>query len=47
MENFSGLSVEAVKQDIHAKVLTKNIAAIAVLEADLIAKEKHRNRKRK
>jgi len=47
IENFSGLSVEAVKQDIHAKVLTKNIAAIAILEADIIAKEKHRHRARK
>ncbi len=39
VENFSGLSVEAIKQDVHAKVLTKNIAAIAVYEADAIAKE--------
>jgi hypothetical protein len=46
IENFSGLSVEAIKQDVHAKVLTKNIAAIAILEADVIAKEKYRHRKR-
>jgi len=47
MENFSGLSAEAVKQDIHAKVLTKNIAAIAILEADGIADEAYKNRNRK
>ena len=46
IENFSGLSVEAIKQDVHAKVLTKNIAAIAILEADAIAKEKYRHRRR-
>lgn len=45
IENFSGLSVEAIQQDIHAKVLTKNIAAIAIIEADLIAKEKYKHRK--
>lgn len=37
IEKFSGLSVKAIKQDIHAKVLTKNIATIAILEADGIA----------
>ncbi len=47
MENFSGLSTEAIKQDIHAKALTKNLAAIATLEATIIAKEKYKNRKRK
>ncbi len=45
IENFSGLSVEAIQQDIHAKVLTKNIAAIAIIEADIIAKEKYKYRK--
>ena len=39
IENYSGISVEAVLQDIRAKVLTKNIAAIAIFEADKI-KEK-------
>ncbi len=34
IENFSGLSVDAVMQDIHAKVLTKNLTSIAVLEAE-------------
>lgn len=33
IENFTGITVEAVLQDIHAKVLTKNIVAIAVFEA--------------
>ena len=47
VENFSGVSVEAIQQDIHAKVLTKNIAAIAILEADVLAKEKYRQRKNK
>ena len=47
IENYSGLSVEAVKQDIHAKVLTKNIAAIAVIEADVLAKEKYKHRQRR
>jgi len=46
MENFSGLSVEAIEQDIHAMVLTKNIAAIAILEAEIIAKKKFEHRKR-
>ncbi len=46
IENFSGLCAEAIKQDVHAKVLTKNIAAIAVYEADAIAKEKYGHRKR-
>ena len=29
IENFSGLSIQSVKQDIHAKVLMKNIVAMA------------------
>jgi hypothetical protein len=33
IENFSGVSVEAVLQDIHAKTLTKNLASIAITEA--------------
>jgi hypothetical protein len=32
IENFSGFSVEAVLQDIHAKTLTKNLAAVAIIE---------------
>jgi len=45
IENFSGVSVEAVLQDIHAKVLTKNLAAIAIFEADSIRNEKYKHRK--
>ena len=45
IENFSGISVEAILQDIHAKILTKNIAAIAIREADEIKEEKYKHRK--
>lgn len=45
IENFSGVSVEAVMQDIYAKVLTKNIAAVAIFEADKIKDEKYKHRK--
>ena len=34
IENFSGVSVEAILQDIHAKTLTKNLASIAIIEAN-------------
>ena len=34
IENFSGISVEATLQDIHAKNLTKNLASVAILEAE-------------
>jgi hypothetical protein len=33
IENFSGVSIEAVLQDIHAKTLTKNLTSIAIIEA--------------
>ncbi len=46
IENFSGLSVEGIKQDVHAKVLTKNIAAVAILEASVLARQKYKHRKR-
>jgi len=46
IENFSGFSVEAIEQDIHAKALTKNIAAVAIVEAEVLAKEKYQHRKR-
>ena len=36
IENFSGMSVEAILQDIHAKTLTKNLASIAIFEAEKI-----------
>ena len=45
IENFSGFSVEAIKQDIHAKLLTKNLAALAIIEAENITKEKYKHRK--
>ena len=45
IENFSGVSEEAVLQDIHAKVLTKNITAVAIIEADIIKNKKHKHRK--
>lgn len=44
IENYSGLSIEAIHQDIHAKVLTKNIAAVAIIEADILAYEKYQHR---
>ena len=47
MENFTGLSAEAIMQDIHAKVLTKNLAAVAILEAEVIAREKYKGRQHK
>jgi hypothetical protein len=36
IENFSGVSVEAVLQDIHTKTLTKNLASIAIIEANKV-----------
>jgi len=45
IENFSGFSVEAIQQDIHAKVLTKNLAALSIIEAESITKEKYKHRK--
>lgn len=46
IENFTGLSVEAIKQDIHAKVLTKNITAVAISDARNLAEVKYGHRKR-
>ncbi|MBK8973427.1 MAG: hypothetical protein IPM37_19505 [Hahellaceae bacterium] len=45
IENFSGFSVEAVLQDIHAKTLTKNLAAVAIIEADRLSSQVERKRK--
>lgn len=45
IESFSGLSVETIQQDIHAKILTKNLATIAIMEAESIKKEKYKHRK--
>lgn len=33
IENFSGVSVEGVLQDLHAKLLTKNLAAVIIHDA--------------
>lgn len=33
IENFSGISVEGVLQDLHAKLLTKNLAAVIIHDA--------------
>lgn len=45
LENFSGLTVESIYQDIHAKILSKNMVAIAVFEATPIARQKYEHRK--
>ena len=44
IENFSGISIEAILQDLHAKLLTKNLAATAIHDAKRKVKpsEKHR-----
>jgi len=47
IENFSGKSIEAVLQNIHAKTLTKNIAAVAMSEAKAITVEHCKTRKGK
>jgi hypothetical protein len=36
IENFSGLTPEAVFQDIYAKTLTKNMAALTIIEAEKV-----------
>lgn len=46
IENFSGLSVEAIKQDIHAKVLTKNLGAVAIIEANVLVEEQYGHREK-
>lgn len=47
MENFTGLSVEAVLQDIRARMVTKNLAALMVIEADTLARQHHSGRRRR
>ena len=49
VENFSGTTVDAILQDTHTKVLTKNITALAIMEAESLNaqrvpdfKQKHR-----
>ncbi len=45
IENFSGLSDTAVEQDIRAKVLTKNLAALVVIEANALTKQRSQARR--
>jgi len=45
LENFSGQSVESVFQDIHAKILTKNVSAVAMFEAEPLKENRCKNRK--
>ena len=45
LEVYSGYSVEAILQDLHAKVLTKNITAVAIFEAEKIKEIRYKNRK--
>ncbi len=45
IENFSGLSVDAVTQDIHAKTLTKNLTSVAVIEAEPLKSKRCKGRK--
>lgn len=47
IENFSGYSVEAILQDIHAKTLTKNIAAVGIHEAENLKKKRCQHRKKR
>lgn len=47
IENFSGTTVDAILQDIHAKTLTKNIAALAIMEAELIRSQEHSDQDQK
>jgi hypothetical protein len=46
IENFSGVSVGAIYQDIFAKVLTQNIAMASAAAAQIIVDEKNVHRKR-
>ena len=45
IENYSSASVEGILQDIHAKLLTKNLAASAIYDAKRKIKELKVNRK--
>lgn len=44
IENYSSLSVEGVLQDLHAKILTKNLAASATHDAKTKMKKLKNNR---
>lgn len=45
LENFTGLTVESVYQDIHAKSLSKNIVALAAFDAEPIVAERYKGLK--
>jgi hypothetical protein len=45
IENFSGLSVESIYQDVHAKVLTQNLARLVAWIAEPIIEETTKQRK--
>lgn len=47
IENFSGSTVDAILQDIHAKVLTKNITSLAIMEAEQQREKEKINRRQK
>lgn len=44
IENYSSVSVEGVLQDLHAKLLTKNLAASAIYDAKQKIKKPKNNR---
>lgn len=46
IENFSGLSVESIYQDVHAKVLTQNMTRLVAWIAEPIIEETTKHRKR-
>ncbi len=46
LENFSGYSKTAVEQDVHATVVTKNLAAILALQAQGLVEEQDKARNR-
>lgn len=45
VENWSGISVEAIYQDFHASVFTKNLAAILAQPAQPVIEQRTRDRK--
>ena len=46
IENFSGYSATVIEQDIHSKVLTKNIAALLANEAQTLVDSEEKRRQR-
>ncbi|MFT4924893.1 MAG: hypothetical protein ACI8WB_000983 [Phenylobacterium sp.] len=45
LENFTGLTVGAIQQDIHAKILSKNIVATSIYEAQPMVEALYGHRK--